>query len=388
MSTTRSSLGRSSFLGVHKPDIGEDAIAEAADSLRSGWVVAGPKVRVFEDRLRTRFGGPHVCCLSAGTAALLLGLKVSGVGEGDEVLLPTMTFAACANVVEHLGARPILVDSEPETGLIDLEAAGAAVGGRTRAVLAVHLGGRPLNARTLADLKHRGVAVVEDAAHAIGAEWEGRPVGSHGNPTAFSFHATKNITTIEGGALALTDADSAARVRRLASQGLSRSAWDRHAAAGPADYDLEEPGYKMAMTDVSAAIGIHQIERLDPWLERREELCNRYDDLLSGLPVEFEPAVPAHARHARHLYAIKVSPDAPASRDEVIERLREERIGASVHFKPVHRLSYYRDRYGYGDGSFPVASDHADRVLSLPLYPSMDESDQDDVVAVLGETLA
>lgn len=387
MSPTRSPLSRSTFLGVSKPDIGEDAIAEAVDSLRSGWVIAGPKVRAFEDRLRTRFGAPHVCCLSAGTAALLLGLKVSNVVEGDEVLLPTLTFAACANVVEHLGARPVLVDSEPETGLMDLKAAAAAVGERTRAVVAVHLGGRPLDAQRLAELRQRGVAVVEDAAHAIGAEWEGRPVGSHGNPTAFSFHATKNITTVEGGALALADADSAERVRRLALQGLSRSAWDRHGSPSPAGYDLEEPGYKMAMTDVSAAIGIHQIECLDAWLERREELCNRYDALLSGLPVELEPAVPAHARHARHLYAIRVAPDAPTSRDEVIERLREARIGASVHFRPVHRLSYYRDRYGYGDRSFPVASDHADRVLSLPLYPSMDESDQDDVVTVLEAAL-
>jgi dTDP-4-amino-4,6-dideoxygalactose transaminase len=233
-----------------------------------------------------------------------------------------------------------------------------------------------------------GLAIVEDAAHAIGAMWGGRPIGGHGNLTAFSFHATKNITTIEGGALALADERDAERVRRLAVQGLDRSSWDRHSLPGPTEYELDEPGYKLAMTDVAAAIGIAQLARLEEWVERREALAARYDEALAELPLELEPAVPTGVRHARHLYAVRVAPDAPLSRDELAVELRERNIGTSIHFKPLHRFRYYADRYGLADGDYPRASDFASRTISLPLFPGLTEADQEDVIVAMRAALS
>jgi dTDP-4-amino-4,6-dideoxygalactose transaminase len=381
-------LRRDSFLHLARPEIGEDEIAEVVDTLRSGWLVGGPKLGAFEAALEERLAPARVRCLSSASAGLLIGLRLAGVGAGDEVLLPTLTFAACANAVEQLGGRPVFVDSEPGTGLIDLDAATERIGERTRALLPVHLGGRPVDLDRLNAIRDEaGVAVVEDAAHAIGAEWAGRPVGTFGNPTAFSFHATKNMTTVEGGALATFGDEDAERVERLRLHGLSRSAWSRHGSDAPADYELDEPGFKHTMSDVAAAIGLHQLARLDGFIDRRNELAARYDELLEGLPVELEPPVPVGTCHARHLYAVRIAPEAGVTRDEVIARMRDLRIGTSVHFKPAHRFAYYRGRYGLEDGQFPIAADYADRTLTLPLFPAMGEEDQQDVRAALAEAL-
>jgi dTDP-4-amino-4,6-dideoxygalactose transaminase len=383
MSTGRG-LQRSSYLHLARPEIGDEEIEEVVDTLRSGWVVAGPKVGAFEAALEQRLAPAHVRCLSSATAGLLLGLKLAGVGPGDEVLVPTLTFAACPNVVEQLGAKPVFVDSEPATGLIDLELVERLAGPRTKAVMPVHLGGRPVDlTRVNAFRDTTGLAIVEDAAHAMGAEWEGAPVGSHGNAVAFSFHATKNITTIEGGALAVPEPSQAERVERLRLQGLSRSAWNRHGSASPAGYELDEPGFKLAMTDVAAAIGVHQLARLDGILDRREELAQRYDAALEDLPLELESPPGPGMRHGRHLYAVRVSPEAPVSRDDLIDHLAKSQIGTSIHFKPIHRFQYYGETYGLSDTHFPVASQYADRTVSLPLHQGMSDEDLEDVVAAL-----
>ena len=379
--TPDSALKRETFLHLARPEIGDEEIAEVVETLRSGWLVGGPKLAEFEAALAVR-------CLSSASAGLLIGLRLAGVGPGDEVVLPTLTFAACANAVEQLGGRPVFVDSEPGTGLIDLELAAERVGERTRALLPVHLGGRPVDVDRLNAIRDEtGVAVVEDAAHAIGAEWARRAIGSFGNATAFSFHATKNMTTIEGGALATFGDDDAERVERLRLHGLSRSAWSRHGSDAPADYELDEPGFKHTMSDVAAAIGVHQLAKLDGFIDRRNELAARYDELLAGLPVELEPPAPAGARHARHLYSVRIAPEAGVTRDGVIARMRDLQIGTSVHFKPVHRFGYYRARYDLQDGHFPAAADYADRTLSLPLFPAMREDDQRDVAAALADAL-
>jgi dTDP-4-amino-4,6-dideoxygalactose transaminase len=379
---------RDELLEFTRPDLDQETIAEVVECLCSGWVVSGPRVRAFESQLADRLRAPHVRCLSSCTGALLLALRLVGVGRGDEVLVPTLTFAACANVVEQLGAVPVLVDSEPDTGLVDLHDAARRITPRTRALIAVHLGGRPIDMDSLKRLREtHGLVIIEDAAHAIGAEWAGRPIGGYGNLTAFSFHATKNITTVEGGALALADERDAERVRRLAVQGLDHSSWDRHTAGGPSEYELDEPGYKLGMTDVSAAIGIAQLARLDEWIDRREALAARYDEALTELPLELEPPVPAGVRHARHLYAVRVRPDAPLSRDELAVALADRKIGSSVHFKPLHRFRYYAARYGLADADYPVASDYGARTISLPLFPGMTESDQEDVILALREAL-
>jgi dTDP-4-amino-4,6-dideoxygalactose transaminase len=299
-----------------------------------------------------------------------------------------MTFVASANAVEHRGATPVFVDSEPGTGLIDLDGAEAAITERTRAIMPVHLAGRPVDLDRLGALRDRhDLLVVEDAAHAIGAEWRGRRIGTHGNLTAYSFYVTKNITTAEGGAIATNDAEIAAEVERLALHGLSLGAWARFSDAGFRHYEVVEPGYKHNMTDLQAAIGIHQLPRLDAWIDRRAELWERYDELLAGLPLELPPAPDPDTRHARHLYGVLVDPGARLSRDELLDHLHEQRVGAGVHYRGVHLHPYYRDRYELDPASLPVATDISHRTLSLPLSPAMDEGDQDDVVAALRAAL-
>ena len=379
---------RDNFLVFGKPMIGEEEIAEVVDSLRSGWVGTGPKVHRFETLLSDYLGAEHCRCVSSCTAALTLSLQVLGVGPGDEVLVPAMTFVASANAVEHAGATPVLIDSVPGTGLIDFDQAAAAITPRTRAIMPVHLAGRPVDMDRLDALaKGHGLAVVEDAAHAIGAEWRGRRIGAFGNLTAFSFYVTKNISTIEGGALATDDPEVAAEVERLALHGLSLGAWQRFSDEGFRHYEVVRPGFKYNMTDVQASVGLHQLPRLDQWIERRAQLWSRYDEMLAGLPLETPPPAEPHTRHARHLYQILVESSAPLSRDKLLDGLTAHNIGAGVHYRGVHLHPYYRDKYRLSPGDFPVASSISERTLSLPLGPNVTEADQDDVVEALVELL-
>jgi dTDP-4-amino-4,6-dideoxygalactose transaminase len=381
-------LLRDNFLVFGKPMIGEEEIAEVVDSLRSGWVGTGPKVHRFETLLSDYLGAEHCRCVSSCTAALTLSLQVLGVGPGDEVLVPAMTFVASANAVEHAGATPVLIDSVPGTGLIDFDQAAAAITPRTRAIMPVHLAGRPVDMDRLDALaKGHGLAVVEDAAHAIGAEWRGRRIGAFGNLTAFSFYVTKNISTIEGGALATDDPEVAAEVERLALHGLSLGAWQRFSDEGFRHYEVVRPGFKYNMTDVQASVGLHQLPRLDQWIERRAQLWSRYDEMLAGLPLETPPPAEPHTRHARHLYQVLVESSAPLSRDQLLDGLTAHNIGAGVHYRGVHLHPYYRDKYRLSPGDLPVASSISERTLSLPLGPNVTEADQDDVVAALVELL-
>ena len=379
---------RESFLVFGSPLIGEAEIAEVVDSLRSGWVGTGPKVQRFEAEVADYVGAPYCRCVSSCTAALILALQVLDIGPGDEVLVPAMTFVASANAVEHAGATPVLVDSEPRTGLIDLDAAEAAITTRTRAIMPVHLAGRPVDLDRLAQMRQRhGIEVVEDAAHAIGTEWRGRKIGSTGNLAAFSFYVTKNITTIEGGALLTDSAQVAEEVERLALHGLSLGAWQRFSDAGFKHYEVVRPGYKYNMTDVQAAVGLRQLEHLDEWIDRRAELWERYDELLADLPLETPLPPEPGIRHARHLYQVLVAPEARVERDALLDGLGEGKIGAGVHYRGVHLHPFYSDKYGLKPSDFPVATSISDRKLSLPLSPKVTEADQDDVVAALRELL-
>jgi len=380
---------RDSFLIFGSPVIGEEEIAEVVDSMRTGWVGTGPKVQRFEQLLAEYLEVPYCRCVSSCTAALILSLQVLGIGPGDEVLVPAMTFVASANAVEHAGATPVLVDSVPGTGLIDLDAADAAVSTHTKAIMPVHMAGRPVDMDALGALRDRhGLQVVEDAAHAIGTEWRGKKIGSFGNLAAYSFYVTKNITSIEGGALVTEDAEVAAEVERLALHGLSLGAWQRFSDQGFRHYEVVEPGFKFNMTDVQAALGIHQLPRLDEWILRRAELWDRYDQLLANLPLETPAAPEPDTRHARHLYQVLLSPEAPLTRDELLGALTARRIGTGVHYRGVHLHPYYRDKYGLRPEDFPVASDISDRTLSLPLSPKVTDADQHDVVAALTELLS
>jgi dTDP-4-amino-4,6-dideoxygalactose transaminase len=379
---------RDNFLIFGSPTIGDEEIAEVVDSLRSGWVGTGPKVHRFEAMPSEYVGAPHARCLSSCTAALILSMELLGIGAGDEVLVPAMTFVASANAVEHAGATPVLVDSVPGTGLIDLDAVEAAITPRTTAVMPVHLAGRPVDMDRLAGLRDRhGLHVIEDAAHAIGAEWRGRRIGSFGNIAAFSFYVTKNITTIEGGAMVTDSEQLAEEIERLALHGLSVGAWQRFSDAGFKHYEVIRPGYKYNMTDVQASLGLRQLPHLDEWIARREELWERYDIELAGLPLSTPPPPEPDTRHARHLYQVLLEPGAPLGRDELLGALNERKIGTGVHYRGVHLHPYYRDRYHLAREEFPVASAISDRTLSLPLSPKVSDADQDDVLQALRELL-
>lgn len=379
---------REDFLVFGSPVVDEAEIAEVVGSMRSGWIGTGPKVHRFERMLEEYVGVPYVRCVSSCTAALILGMEVLGIGPGDEVLVPAMTFVASANAVEHTGATPVFVDSEPGTGLIDLDAAEAAITERTAAIMPVHLSGRPVDMDRLATLRDRhSLLVVEDAAHAIGTEWAGRRIGSHGHLTAYSFYVTKNITTIEGGALATDDSGVAAAVESLSLHGLSLGAWQRFSDQGFKHYEVMKPGYKFNMTDVQAALGIHQLPRLDGWIDQRAERWKRYDELLAGLPARTPLSPEPGTRHARHLYQVEVDPEAARTRDEALDFLTSQRIGAGVHYRGVHLHPYYRERYAIRPETLPVATRISDTTLSLPLSPKVTEGDQLDVAAALSRAL-
>src|SRR5213593_333236 len=349
---------RSSYLSFSPPLIGEEEIAEVVDTLRSDWITTGPKVGEFEAAFAARVSAPAAVALNSCTAALHTALAVSEIGPGDEVITTPLTFAATVNVIEHVGARPVLVDVEPDTLTIDATQIAAAMTPRTRAIIPVHYAGHPADMDPIQALAqaHR-LLVVEDAAHALPAAYRGRPIGSGSNPVAFSFYATKNLTTAEGGMLT-GDADFVARARILSLHGLSRNAAKRYEAGGHWAYEILAPGFKYNMTDIQGALGLWQLRKLARFQLRRREVVNAYQAAFAGEEALELPVECPWVEHAWHLYVLRLHPPAlRIGRDRFIEELAARNIGTSVHFIPIHLHPYYRDKYGYRAADFPVAHD-------------------------------
>jgi dTDP-4-amino-4,6-dideoxygalactose transaminase len=372
---------RREFLAFAPPPIGDDEIAAVVDALRSGWITTGPRTHAFEREFAAALGAPGALALNSCTAGLHTALVVGGVGPGDEVVTTPLTFAATANVVEHLRARPVFADVEPDTLLMDPARVEAAVGPRTRAVVAVHFAGHPVDLDPIRDLaRRRGLLLVEDAAHALPASYKGRPIGSGDNPVAFSFYATKNLTTGEGGMLT-AEAGFLDAARIVSLHGMSRDGWDRYHQGGSWYYEVLLPGFKYNMTDVQAALGRCQLRRLDGFQRRRREVAAAYDAAFAGCDALELPVTRPGIEHAWHLYLLRLRPEAlRIDRDRVVRELLARNIGVSVHFIPVHLHPYYRDRYGYRPESFPVAYAAYRRLLSLPLHPGLGDDDVADVV--------
>jgi dTDP-4-amino-4,6-dideoxygalactose transaminase len=389
------------------PWIGEEEIAAVVACLRSGWITTGPCVKQFEAAFAEYLGCRHAVAVNSCTAALHLALEALGVGPGDEVLVPTMTFAATAEVVHHLGARPVLLDCHAETLNLDIARLAAFLeeqcepgehgarnrqtGARVRAVLPVHYAGFPCAMEPLLALAHRyGLAVVEDAAHALPAHVGGRPVGTLGDAAAFSFYATKSITTGEGGMLTTNNDALAERARIMSLHGISRDAWLRYTARGSWYYEILEPGFKYNMTDIAAALGLEQLRRSDDLWQRRREYAARYTEAFRALPaLDPPPDAPARDQHAWHLYVLRLNLERlTIGRAAFIDELRSQGIGASVHFIPLHLHPYYRDRFGYCSSDFPIASAAYERILSLPLFPRMTPADLQRVIGVVTDLLA
>lgn len=375
---------RTEFLPFGLPSLGREEEEAVLEVMRSGWLTTGPKTKQFEQALATYTGAKHAIAVNSCTAALHVALAAHGVGPGDEVITTAVTFPATANVVIHQGATPVLVDVDPTTLNVTPEAIEAAITPRTKVIIPVHMAGQPADMDAIWDIARRhGLAVIEDAAHAIGAEYRGRRVGGLDGSLAscLSFYPIKNMTTIEGGAILTNDDDFAERARLYSLHGISKDAWKRYSNAGYQHWDTLLPGFKYNMPDISAVIGLEQLKRLDGFLERRQRFAQIYLEAFADLP-EIEPLRRVtDVRHAWHLFVILLRLDRLSiDRDAFMEALRQENIGTGIHFRSLHIQPFYRDALGLQRESLPHAASVSDRLLSLPLYPKMTESDVHDVI--------
>ncbi len=375
---------RDSFLVFGSPAIAEEEIQEVVDTLRSGWLGTGPKVKRFEEDFRHYIGCKHAVALSSCTAGLHLALDVLGVGEGDEVITTPLTFAATANVVMHCRAKPVFVDVDRETQNIDPRCIEAAITPMTKAIIPVHMAGRPCDMDAISDIARRhNLFIIEDAAHAAEAVDQGRKIGAIADFTAFSFYVTKNVCTGEGGMLTTNNDEWAEAVRIKSLHGISKDAWKRYSAEGFQPYETLYPGYKYNMTDIQAALGVHQLARVEQNLKTREHHWQMYDNAFESIPQIVIPSgrLPPDSRHARHLYTIMLQTDQMGiSRNQFVEALKAENIGTGIHFTALHLHRFYRERFGHKPGDFPNAEWIGERTVSLPLSAKLVEGDVADVI--------
>ena len=364
------------FIPFALPDIGEAEIAEVVDTLRSGWLTTGPKVKRFEEDFTAFLGDPslHSLAVNSATAGLHLALEAVGIGPGDEVITTTHTFTSTAEVVRYLGADVVLVDIDPATLCIDVNAVAAAITPRTKAVMPVHYGGLAADMPALLALAQKhGLKVIEDAAHALPTTCNGQLIGTlQSDVTVFSFYANKTITTGEGGMVVTRNAELAKRMKVMRLHGISRDAFDRFTAKVPSwYYEIVAPGFKYNLTDIAAALGIHQLKKAHAFARRRSDIAAIYADAFAGLPLTLPPQAPAGELHAWHLYSVRLTDDVPLHRDTFIERLFAAGIGCSVHYIPLHLQPYWREHYALRAQDFPHSQRAYERMVSLPIYSSL-----------------
>jgi dTDP-4-amino-4,6-dideoxygalactose transaminase len=371
-----------------RPAIGEDEIAEVVECLRSGWVTTGPRTAQFEKEFAAAVQARHALAVTSATAGLHLAMLALDLRPGDEVITTPLTWPATLNTIVLAGATPVLVDIEPETFNLDCRLVEPALTSRTRAIVPVHFAGQPCDMDALAALADsRGLRIVEDAAHALGAAYRGRPIGSIGDLTVFSFHPIKNITTGEGGMVTTADDRLAQRLRRLRFHGVERDAWKAYGRTQLPLYDVTEPGLKYNLTDLQSAIGIHQLRKLTVLNAERERLARRYDEALAALPA-LRPLghVPYPHRHSHHLYVVRLQLETlRIDRNAFMAAVLEAGVGLGLHFTAAHELTYYRERLGDLRAALPVATAASQRLFSLPLFPGLSDAEQDRVIEVLGD---
>ena len=376
---------RSQFLPFHLPLIGEEEIASVVETLRSGWLTTGTKVKQLEEDFKVKVGARHAVALNSCTAALHLALEAIGVEAGDEVIVPTMTFAATGEVVTYLRAKPILIDCRPDDLNLDVDQIERLITPKTKAIIPVHFAGHPCEMNRLMEIARAyNLKVIEDAAHALPACYEGVMVGAIGDITCFSFYATKTITTGEGGMATTQNEEWAERMRLMSLHGISRNAWNRYRADGSWRYDICQAGHKYNLTDLAASLGVEQLKKCEQFSKVREHYAELYNLGFQDLPEVIRPSV----HHAWHLYVIQLDTDQlRIGRNEFIEILKQYKIGTSVHFIPLHLHPYYQRTYGYRASNCPVAKSCFERIISLPIYPKMTEADIDYVIEVVREVI-
>jgi len=379
------------FIPFSLPDLGEDEISEVVDTLRSGWITTGPKVRQFEvDFQKFIGGGVEAIAVNSATAGLHLALEALNVSKGDEVIVPSLTFTATAEVVRYLEADVKIVDVNSVSLNIDLKAIKGAITSKTKAIVLVHYAGLSCNMDEIFLLaKEFGLKVVEDAAHALPTTYKGDMIGSlESDITVFSFYANKTMTTGEGGMVVTRNSDLAKRMKIMRLHGIDRDAFDRFQSKKPAwYYEVVAPGFKYNMTDIAAAIGIHQLKKIPRFLNRRQYLAKRYFDSLADLPLTLPLDDVDGGTHSWHLFVIRMQDNSPVNRDELIQILSDQGIGSSVHYVPLHRQPYWRDKYQLTIDMFPVAEKEYQAMLSIPLYTAMSDEQQDKIIQVLREAL-
>lgn len=381
---------RETFLPFSTPSLGDEEINEVVDSLRSGWITTGPKVKRFEDAFKAYVGAPFAVPLSSATAGLHLTLLALKIKEGDEIITTPMTFASTVSMIILAGGTPVLADIEPGTLNIDVAKVAEKITPATRAVIPVHFAGQSCDLDPLFALaRQHNLTIIEDAAHAAGTEYKGRKIGSLDSISIFSFHPNKNITTGEGGMVCTLDETLAEEISLLKFHGMSREAWKRFAASGTPNYDIMLPGYKYNMMDIQAAIGLHQLPRLDGFIDRRKEIAEQYNTAFADLA---ELALPTYApyqqRHAWHLYTPLVRTELlTIDRDRFMAELKALNIGSGLHYKAIHHHSWYRENLPVTDTELPNASYASDRILSLPLFPGMSDNDANDVITAVTDVI-
>jgi dTDP-4-amino-4,6-dideoxygalactose transaminase len=372
------------------PDIGREEIDEVVESLLSGWLTTGPKTDRFEKDFASYLTIPSALAVNSATAGLHLALEAIGVAPGDEIITTPYTFTASAEVIRYLGTDPVFVDIDQRTFNIDPNNIEQAITEKTKAILPVHFGGQACDMTSIAEMAdHYGLKLVEDAAHALPSSHKGRLIGTIGNCTVFSFYVTKTLCTGEGGMVASVSDEIAERIRIMRLHGIDRDIWDRYKTKRPKwYYEVVAPGFKYNMPDLMAAIGIHQLKKVDQFQKRREKIAYSYNEAFMDLPLKTPYVVRREDKHAWSLYVIQLELEKiKIGRDEFIERMAEKRIGTSVHFIPLHLHPYWRDRYGFRPEDFPVALDCYRRAVSLPIYSKMTDDDVERVIKAIHEIL-
>ncbi|AWB10611.1 MAG TPA: DegT/DnrJ/EryC1/StrS family aminotransferase [Thermodesulfobium narugense] len=375
---------RESFLVFGKPRIEEDEIEEVVATLKSGWISTGPRVKKFEEKFSEYIGVKNCIALNSCTAGLFLALVLSGIGNNDEVITTTLTFASSANVIEHVGAKPVFVDIKESDLNFDEDLIESKINERTRALISVHMAGNSCNIEKVSKIvKRYNLVWINDAAHAIETEWDGKKISYYGDFSSYSFYATKNITTAEGGMLVVKDDKSYGRGRILSLHGISRDAWKRYSSEGFKHYEVIEPGFKYNMTDIQAALGIKQLEKIERYWKIRDEIAKMYINRLSEID-EIEPIEYSFDRRkpSYHLFILKITDDS-LSRDFMMEALKYENIGTGIHYLPLHMQKYYKEKYSLKESEFPVATKLGKKIFSVPIGANITEKDVDDVICAI-----
>lgn len=380
---------RKEYLVFGSPVIEESEIEEIVQTLRSGWIGTGPKVARFEEEFKKYVGAEYAIAVASCTAGLHLSVIALGIGAGDEVIVPSMTFAATANAVIHSGAKPVFVDVDPLTATIDVEDVKRKITPRTKAIIPVHFGGYACDVEAIRKVADdNNLYVIHDTAHALETEYNGVKIGNYSDISSYSFYVTKNLTTAEGGMITTNNEEVANKIKIYALHGMTKDAWKRFSDDGYKHYQIIFPGFKYNMTDIQASMGIHQLSRVERLYKRRKEIWERYHHELKNLPLILPPDPPAHIRHGHHLFTVLIDvARTTVTRDELMQRLHQMNIGTGVHYIALHLHPYYQSEYGYKNGDFPNAEFISDRTLSIPFSAKLTDEDITDVISALKEIL-